>query len=179
MNNKGRAALVIGLLIAALLVIGFTTAAPKQCNDNLDNDGDGLTDYPNDPGCSSKADNDENNCGNNVKDGSEVCDGTDLGGQTCSSQGFSGGTLACASTCGSFDTSGCFTNSCSDTDGGFVVGTQGTVSGSNNGQSFSHTDSCNSTVKLTEWVCAGTTPTSSTNDCTNFNFTSCTNGACQ
>jgi len=32
-----------------------------QCLDNLDNDGDGLIDYPNDPGCESEQDNDETN----------------------------------------------------------------------------------------------------------------------
>ena len=32
-----------------------------QCSDNLDNDNDGLTDYPNDPGCISTTDNDEYN----------------------------------------------------------------------------------------------------------------------
>ncbi|MBU1036895.1 hypothetical protein KKF32_02575, partial [Patescibacteria group bacterium] len=32
-----------------------------QCADGLDNDGDGLIDYPNDPGCSSASDNDEYN----------------------------------------------------------------------------------------------------------------------
>jgi hypothetical protein len=48
-------------------------------------------------------------CGNNVKETGEVCDGTDLNGQTCVSQGFSGGTLACSSGCGSFDTSSCTT----------------------------------------------------------------------
>jgi hypothetical protein len=31
-----------------------------QCHDEADNDGDGLTDYPNDPGCDSKDDDDEN-----------------------------------------------------------------------------------------------------------------------
>jgi hypothetical protein len=30
-----------------------------QCNDETDNDNDGLTDYPQDPGCSSATDNDE------------------------------------------------------------------------------------------------------------------------
>ena len=35
-------------------------------------------------------------CGNNVIEGGEVCDGTDLGGETCASQSCSGGgTLAC------------------------------------------------------------------------------------
>ncbi|MEK7635592.1 MAG: hypothetical protein AAB405_00710 [Patescibacteria group bacterium] len=32
-----------------------------QCSDSIDNDSDGLTDYPNDPGCSSLTDNDEYN----------------------------------------------------------------------------------------------------------------------
>ncbi|MBL4689613.1 MAG: lamin tail domain-containing protein [Nannocystaceae bacterium] len=34
-------------------------------------------------------------CGNGVVDGGEVCDGVDLGEQTCQSQGFFGGTLQC------------------------------------------------------------------------------------
>ena len=35
---------------------------PKSlCQDGIDNDGDGFTDFPNDPGCSSKQDNDEAN----------------------------------------------------------------------------------------------------------------------
>ncbi|MGO9838652.1 MAG: hypothetical protein ACLP1X_31110 [Polyangiaceae bacterium] len=38
----------------------------------------------------------------------ESCDGTDLGGATCASNGFSGGTLACTSLC-TFDTNGCTT----------------------------------------------------------------------
>jgi hypothetical protein len=32
-----------------------------QCSDGIDNDGDGLIDYPQDPGCSSATDNSENN----------------------------------------------------------------------------------------------------------------------
>src|SRR3989338_9452594 len=32
-----------------------------QCNDKIDNDGDGLTDYPNDPGCLGAKDTDEYN----------------------------------------------------------------------------------------------------------------------
>jgi hypothetical protein len=46
-------------------------------------------------------------CGDNVADPPEVCDGTDLNGETCVSQGFAGGTLACNGTCSGFDTSGC------------------------------------------------------------------------
>jgi hypothetical protein len=45
-------------------------------------------------------------CGNSVKEDSEQCDGTDLGGATCVSQGFAGGTLNCSASC-TFDTSAC------------------------------------------------------------------------
>jgi len=46
-------------------------------------------------------------CRNNVTEGTEVCDGTDLGGQTCASKRYAGGTLACKSDCTDYDTSGC------------------------------------------------------------------------
>ncbi|ANM31091.1 hypothetical protein ABI59_18195 [Acidobacteria bacterium Mor1] len=46
-------------------------------------------------------------CGNGNTDAGEVCDGTDLGGQTCTDFGCGGGTLACASDCNGVDTSGC------------------------------------------------------------------------
>ena len=45
-------------------------------------------------------------CGNNVKESGESCDGSDLGGASCSSQGFSGGTLSCTASC-TFNTSQC------------------------------------------------------------------------
>ncbi|MBM3227716.1 DUF11 domain-containing protein, partial [Candidatus Peribacteria bacterium] len=38
-----------------------TSVTCVQCNDGLDNDGDGFIDFPNDPGCSSATDNDESN----------------------------------------------------------------------------------------------------------------------
>jgi hypothetical protein len=53
-------------------------------------------------------------CGNNTIECSEVCDGSDLGGESCQTQGFDDGTLACASGCGGFDTSGCFDYVCGD-----------------------------------------------------------------
>ena len=49
------------------------------------------------------------NCGDGVLDMDEVCDGMDLGGETCVSQGFKSGTLGCADNCNALDTSGCFT----------------------------------------------------------------------
>ena len=52
-------------------------------------------------------------CGNGVKEGMEACDGADLGAETCVTQGFDAGTLACNATCGGFVTSNCTT--CGDT----------------------------------------------------------------
>lgn len=46
-------------------------------------------------------------CGNGVREGTEVCDGNDLAGQTCATRGFGGGTLACAANCATYVTSGC------------------------------------------------------------------------
>lgn len=47
-------------------------------------------------------------CGNDIVEAGEDCDGVELDGETCASQGYSSGTLACASNC-SFDTSSCVT----------------------------------------------------------------------
>ncbi len=51
-------------------------------------------------------------CGNGVIEDAEVCDGSDLAGNTCTglALGFTGGMLACAPTC-KFDTSDCTTTS--------------------------------------------------------------------
>ena len=52
-------------------------------------------------------------CGNGQVDGGEQCDGGNLGGQTCQSQGFDGGTLACTPSC-VLDTSGCTAQTCKE-----------------------------------------------------------------
>jgi cysteine-rich repeat protein len=46
-------------------------------------------------------------CGNNFREGTEACDGTDLAGLSCESFGYDAGTLACSFTCNAFDLSGC------------------------------------------------------------------------
>jgi hypothetical protein len=46
-------------------------------------------------------------CGNDLAEGVEACDGDDLRGQTCVSLGYSTGTLACSPQCTSFVTAGC------------------------------------------------------------------------
>jgi hypothetical protein len=52
---------------------------------------------------------DGNSCGTGVISGSEVCSGTNLNGKTCQTvvSATTGGTLACAANCLSFDVSGC------------------------------------------------------------------------
>jgi len=46
-------------------------------------------------------------CGNNITQSGEFCDGTDLGGYTCGSFGYSGD-LTCLSDCSEFDYSDCY-----------------------------------------------------------------------
>ena len=41
------------------LAINGSAPAPAACDDGVDNDGDGLADFPSDPGCSQSSDNDE------------------------------------------------------------------------------------------------------------------------
>lgn len=45
-------------------------------------------------------------CGDGAKNGPEMCDGADLGGQTCVSNGFAGGAMACSKEC-TPDTNAC------------------------------------------------------------------------
>lgn len=52
-------------------------------------------------------------CGNDLIEAGEVCDGADLGGQTCMARGFVSGELTCLPDCSGFDHSGCLM--CGDT----------------------------------------------------------------
>ncbi|MEK9154726.1 MAG: cohesin domain-containing protein, partial [Patescibacteria group bacterium] len=45
-------------------------------------------------------------CGNGIIETGEQCDSSNLGGASCTSQGYSGGTLSCSSSC-TFNTSNC------------------------------------------------------------------------
>jgi len=52
---------------------GFLSGSPTyECNDGIDNDGDGNTDYGSDNGCTSSSDNDESNCNDGVCEGGET-----------------------------------------------------------------------------------------------------------
>ncbi|MFH2006653.1 MAG: hypothetical protein ABI333_08720 [bacterium] len=52
-------------------------------------------------------------CGDGVIDIGEVCDGAALGGETCQSQGYYGGTLGCNAGCSALVTTGC-SGTCGD-----------------------------------------------------------------
>ncbi len=75
-------------------------------------------------------------------------------------------------------------DSCNDTDGGFVITSQGVVSGYLNGQSYTNTDYCisgdNSSIStsLREYYCSGTSAYSSVASCITNTTASCNNGAC-
>ncbi|MBU1242864.1 hypothetical protein KJ612_06660, partial [Myxococcota bacterium] len=51
-------------------------------------------------------------CGNAAIEAPEACDGSNLNGKTCLTEGFVWGTLACASDCMGLDTSGCLDQYC-------------------------------------------------------------------
>ncbi len=52
-------------------------------------------------------------CGDGIRNGSEACEGGDLGGQTCQSQGFDAGSLTCTPDC-SLNSGGCKNAVCGD-----------------------------------------------------------------
>ena len=100
---------VIGEPIPSDCGDGNTDTATEECDDGNTDNGDGCSST-----CQIEPSGECNN--NNVMEDNdpnipgEFCDGTDLGGETCMSQGYDGGDLACDNTC-SFDISPC-TNIC-------------------------------------------------------------------
>lgn len=59
--------------IAMSIIIAKKDRFKKECNDGIDNDVDGLIDFPFDYGCINNKDNDETNCGDSVCEGGETC----------------------------------------------------------------------------------------------------------
>ena len=59
MEKQGKVAMVSAFVLVALVVLSIALGARgrPQCNDGIDNDQDGLIDYPADTGCDSKKDN--------------------------------------------------------------------------------------------------------------------------
>ena len=167
MEKKNIIAVVV-IIIVIILAITLSNSvylgpSSSQCSDQRDNDGDGFCDYKSkrakcvdgstlgDSGCSSRSDNNENNCGD------LICGS----GETCST---------CTIDCGQCD-------SCSDSDGGFALNVKGTVSGISGGTSYSNTDTCDGVVLL-EWYCGGNKAYSSPWNCVGNTTTNCVDGAC-
>ena len=73
--------------------------------------GCGITNDPNQPATTETTTciTTPNICGNNVQDGTEVCDGADLNGQDCLDMGsvYLGGNLSCLPTCTGYDKNQC------------------------------------------------------------------------
>jgi hypothetical protein len=160
MNNNGKYTLIFAIFIACILLTGIAVAEKKggggggskpECNDKIDNDGDGYADMKDD-GCSNRKDKDETNCG----------DGECEGGETCSS---------CSTDCGS-----CYQNNCTETDGGYVPAVKGYTYGMYNGETYDYADYCQSSANLIEYYCSGNLASNYAHDCNGT--TSCINGAC-
>jgi cysteine-rich repeat protein len=94
-------------LILALLLAGMLGGCPQaeDCNPGSgDEDNDGAADCADDECfnvaiCAA--------CGNNIVEGAEVCDGNAFDGQSCATQGFETGVLACSADCSALVTAGC------------------------------------------------------------------------
>lgn len=190
MNRKGKIALIASVFIMSVFLLSLAFAKPipaaaKACSDKIDNDGDGYTDYPSDPGCSSKTDNSELNLNIQCDDGLDN-DGdtqidypddagcsspTDNDETNCGDGICEGGEVCdvCVADCG-------HCNSCSDTDGGIVLYVQGTVSGYSGGSPYSYTDYCINSTSVNEYYCSGSQYYFMWSGCS-YNQT-CTNGAC-
>ena len=77
MDKKILAFTIIALIVISVavpMVLGARGGKPpkakKECNDKIDNDGDGAIDLA-DTGCDNKPDNDESDCGDGVCEGGE------------------------------------------------------------------------------------------------------------
>ncbi|MEK6969333.1 MAG: hypothetical protein AABW48_02805 [Nanoarchaeota archaeon] len=114
------------------------SSAVTQCNDHIDNDGDGFCDFlwkrayctdgsePGDKFCSDKNDNSEGFCGDGSCDSTEDC--------------------SCKIDCGA-----CQPGDCIDTDGGDNIYKKGTTTGP--GLIGPKTDYCQATTVLSEYFC--------------------------
>ena len=99
------------------------TTQPTTTFTTSDGDGDGET-SDSDHGDDDPGDGDDDTgdgdpdtgsgdvCGDGMVGPTESCDGSNLAGETCMSQGFTGGSLGCADDCNDFDVSGCVNSSC-------------------------------------------------------------------
>ena len=132
--------LLVCIAVAAALILpnALADGGKPACKDGIDNDGDGLVDMD-DPGCSTKTDRSETNCGDGVCEGGETEE-------------------SCPADC-------VIPDSCSDSDGGDVVDVFGSTSGYYDGQPYSNGDSCVDSANVMEYYCNGNYETSQQQSC--------------
>lgn len=81
---------------------------------------------------------------------------------------------SCPQDCGTCPTP----DSCSDTDGGWVIDVKGTISGFSDNQPYSKTDFCLDNTTIIEYDCSGYYSSESIIPCINVSTNYCSNGAC-
>ncbi|MEK6860687.1 MAG: hypothetical protein AABY07_01830 [Nanoarchaeota archaeon] len=207
MNKSAKFASILSIIVLIFVLAIIVLAAPKKCNNNLDDDNDGLVDYPADPGCSGLSDNTETStslvCDNGLDQSNDAdtladfrltngdpgctsaTDSSEIDGQCDDLLDNDGDTHidyglsnGKDSKCTSFsDNDESPRDNCSDSDG-FNQGVQGTVSGDDESIPYSLTDFCVSTTVLKEYHCGSLlTDYAPLNTDVNCNVT-CSNGAC-
>ena len=99
-------------------------------------------------------------CGDNIRNGTEVCDGIlGLGLNTCKSLGFDGGTLGCNLTCSAFNTANCYY--------------QAAQCGNNQAEQGEACDGTDLNSATCESLGEGHGTVSCKNDCSGFNVKNC------
>jgi len=107
-SKQWRRVCAVFILAAGLILVGCGDDAPHhelRCDDGVDDDGDGRVDCE-DTDCWGTPQCPEAECGDNVAEGMEECDGSDFGGWTCLELGYDAGSLGCTGDC-VLVTSGC------------------------------------------------------------------------